>query len=126
MRSAQRVVPNLLKALETKYPRRIEIVKYFAGDKEGNDAIAKEIKGKYWRVETIILNAGESPAWLPYVMMSDFDHLRHVLRHCELHGKGARDVRRQIALKLRRQDSPRVEKGSQYIVISQEVSEKWK
>jgi hypothetical protein len=76
-----------IKEPATKYPRRIEIVKYFAGDKEGNDAIAKEIKGKYGRVDTIIANDGESPTWLPSVMMSDFDHLRYVLRHCELHGK---------------------------------------
>ncbi|KAF8193054.1 hypothetical protein BJ912DRAFT_1057775 [Pholiota molesta] len=47
-----------LKALATKYPRRIKIVKYFAGDKEGNDAIAKEMKGKYGRVHTTIANAG--------------------------------------------------------------------
>ncbi|KAF8184716.1 hypothetical protein BJ912DRAFT_927719 [Pholiota molesta] len=47
-----------IKALATKYARRNEIVRYVAGDKEGNDAIAKEIKGKYGRVDTIIANAG--------------------------------------------------------------------
>jgi short-subunit dehydrogenase involved in D-alanine esterification of teichoic acids len=48
-----------LKELVPKYPGRIEIVKYVAGDKEGNEAIATEIKAKYGRVDTVIANAGE-------------------------------------------------------------------
>jgi hypothetical protein len=35
-------------------------VKYVAGDKEGNDAIAKEIGQKYGRIDTVIASAGES------------------------------------------------------------------
>ncbi|KAF8171706.1 NAD(P)-binding protein [Pholiota molesta] len=46
-----------LKELVPKYPGRIEIVKYVAGDKEGNEAIATEIKAKYGRVDTVIANA---------------------------------------------------------------------
>jgi NAD(P)-dependent dehydrogenase (short-subunit alcohol dehydrogenase family) len=45
-----------------KYPERVEIVKYVAGEKEGNDAIAAEIKAKHGRVDTVIANAGEVPA----------------------------------------------------------------
>ncbi|KAF8170562.1 hypothetical protein BJ912DRAFT_933226 [Pholiota molesta] len=47
-----------LKALAAKYPGRIEIVKYVAGDKEGNEAIAKEIRRKYGRIDTVIASAG--------------------------------------------------------------------
>lgn len=46
--------------LVDKYPGRIEIVKYVAADKEGNDAIAKVIGGRHGRVDTVIANAGES------------------------------------------------------------------
>jgi NAD(P)-dependent dehydrogenase (short-subunit alcohol dehydrogenase family) len=48
-----------LEELVTKYPGRVEIVKYVAGDKEGNDAIAMEIKAMHSRVDTVIANAGE-------------------------------------------------------------------
>ncbi|KAF8176062.1 NAD(P)-binding protein [Pholiota molesta] len=47
-----------LRELLPKYPGRVEIVKYVAGDKEGNDAIATEIKAKHGRVDTVIANAG--------------------------------------------------------------------
>ncbi|KAF8172899.1 NAD(P)-binding protein [Pholiota molesta] len=47
-----------LKELVTKYPGRVEIVKYVAGDKAGNEAIAAEIKAKHGRVDTVIANAG--------------------------------------------------------------------
>ncbi|KAF8188721.1 NAD(P)-binding protein [Pholiota molesta] len=47
-----------LKALAAKYPGRIEIVKYVAGDKEGNEAIAKEIGLEYGRIDTVIASAG--------------------------------------------------------------------
>ncbi|KAF8176061.1 NAD(P)-binding protein [Pholiota molesta] len=47
-----------LKELAAKYPGRVEVVKYVAGDKEGNDAIAAEIKAKHGRVDTVIANAG--------------------------------------------------------------------
>ncbi|KAF8172475.1 hypothetical protein BJ912DRAFT_859991, partial [Pholiota molesta] len=46
----------------TQYPGRVEIVKYVAGDKEGNDVIAKEIGTKHGRVDTVIKNAGAIPA----------------------------------------------------------------
>ncbi len=53
-----------IKEVAGKYPGRVVIVKYVAGDKEGNDAIATEIKGKYGRVDTVIANAGEVPIFL--------------------------------------------------------------
>lgn len=83
-----------LKALAAKYPKRIEVVKYVAGDKEGNDAIAKEIKEKYGRVDTVIANAGKSKHLIPAVC-NDITHFADSLdvpRHCELRGKGARDA----------------------------------
>ncbi|KAF8172895.1 NAD(P)-binding protein [Pholiota molesta] len=49
---------SLLKALVAKYPGRVEIVKYVAGDKVGNDAVAAQIKAKHGRVDTVIANAG--------------------------------------------------------------------
>ncbi|KAF8172738.1 NAD(P)-binding protein [Pholiota molesta] len=49
---------SLLKALVARYPGRVEIVKYVAGDKEGNDAVAAQIKAKHGRVDTVIANAG--------------------------------------------------------------------
>jgi NAD(P)-dependent dehydrogenase (short-subunit alcohol dehydrogenase family) len=45
----------------TKYPGRVEIVKYVAGDKAGNEAIATQIKAKHGRVDTVIANAGAVP-----------------------------------------------------------------
>ncbi|KAF9478001.1 NAD(P)-binding protein [Pholiota conissans] len=48
----------LLKEVTEKYHGRVVVVKYVAGDKEGNDAIAKEIGAKYGRVDTVIANAG--------------------------------------------------------------------
>ncbi|KAF8196073.1 NAD(P)-binding protein [Pholiota molesta] len=47
-----------LGALAAKYPGRIEIVKYLAGDKETNEALAKQIGAKYGRIDTVIANAG--------------------------------------------------------------------
>ncbi|KAF8188722.1 NAD(P)-binding protein [Pholiota molesta] len=47
-----------LAELVKKYPGRVAVVKYVAGDKEGNDAIAAEIKAKHGRVDTVIANAG--------------------------------------------------------------------
>ncbi|KAF9473667.1 NAD(P)-binding protein [Pholiota conissans] len=49
--------PQLVKLAE-KYPGRIECITYVAGDKEGNDAMARAIKAKYGRVDTVIANAG--------------------------------------------------------------------
>ncbi|KAF8176074.1 NAD(P)-binding protein [Pholiota molesta] len=49
--------------LAAKYPGRIEVVKYVAGDKEGNDAIAAEIKATHGRVDTVIANAGIANYW---------------------------------------------------------------
>jgi hypothetical protein len=36
-------------------------VKYVSGDKEGNNAIAKSIREKYGRVDTVIASAGAFP-----------------------------------------------------------------
>jgi NAD(P)-dependent dehydrogenase (short-subunit alcohol dehydrogenase family) len=47
-----------IKELAGQYPGRIEVVKYVAGDEEGNNAIAALIKEKYGRVDTVIANAG--------------------------------------------------------------------
>lgn len=43
-------------------------MKYVAGDKEGNDKLAREIGRKYGRVDTVIANAGESLVSLPPMM----------------------------------------------------------
>jgi NAD(P)-dependent dehydrogenase (short-subunit alcohol dehydrogenase family) len=61
--------------LVTKYPGRVEIVKYVAGDKEGNDAVAAEIKAKHGRVDTVIANAGE----VQHLCASCFDVLTFTL-----------------------------------------------
>ncbi|KAF9474783.1 NAD(P)-binding protein [Pholiota conissans] len=44
--------------LATRYPGRVLPVKYIAADKEGNEALAREIGVKYGRVDTIVANAG--------------------------------------------------------------------
>ncbi|KAF9474953.1 NAD(P)-binding protein [Pholiota conissans] len=49
---------QLLIDLSAKYPGRIEPVKYIAGDKEGNEELAKEIGKKHGHVDTVIANAG--------------------------------------------------------------------
>jgi NADP-dependent 3-hydroxy acid dehydrogenase YdfG len=41
-----------------KYPGRVHVVKYVAGDKEGNDALAKQIAAEHGRLDTVIANAG--------------------------------------------------------------------
>ncbi|KAF9472159.1 NAD(P)-binding protein, partial [Pholiota conissans] len=46
--------------LASKYPARIELVKYVAADKAGNEAIAKEIEKKHGHIDTVIANAGIS------------------------------------------------------------------
>jgi NAD(P)-dependent dehydrogenase (short-subunit alcohol dehydrogenase family) len=55
--------------LAAKYPGRIQIVKYVSGDKEGNEAIAKEIGAKYGRIDTAIVSAGGLPAFSPAVLL---------------------------------------------------------
>ncbi|KAF8193052.1 NAD(P)-binding protein [Pholiota molesta] len=40
-----------------KYPGRVHVVKYVAGDKEGNDALAKQIAAEHGRLDTVIANA---------------------------------------------------------------------
>jgi NAD(P)-dependent dehydrogenase (short-subunit alcohol dehydrogenase family) len=57
-----------LKELAAKYLGRVEVVKYVAGDKEGNDAVAAEIKAKHGRVDTVIANAGEVPLSLRFMV----------------------------------------------------------
>ncbi|KAF9471366.1 NAD(P)-binding protein [Pholiota conissans] len=49
--------PQLAEAA-ARYPGRVEIVKYIAGDAETNNAIAKTIKEAHGRVDTVIANAG--------------------------------------------------------------------
>ncbi|KAF8189067.1 hypothetical protein BJ912DRAFT_1106266, partial [Pholiota molesta] len=58
---------SYLVQVAAQYPGRVEIVKYVAGDKEGNDAIAKEIGIKHGRVDTVIANAGAIPLYLLFV-----------------------------------------------------------
>jgi NADP-dependent 3-hydroxy acid dehydrogenase YdfG len=47
-----------LKDVANKYPGRVEIVKYVAGDKEDTTALAKKLGEKHGRVDTVIANAG--------------------------------------------------------------------
>ncbi|KAF9474779.1 NAD(P)-binding protein [Pholiota conissans] len=47
-----------LEEFAAKYPGRVEIVKYVAGDAEGNQKLAEQIKEKWGRVDTVIANAG--------------------------------------------------------------------
>jgi hypothetical protein len=63
-----------LRELLPKYPGRVEIVKYVAGDKEGNDAIATEIKAKHGRVDTVIANAGEIPRSIRLIIWFTYIH----------------------------------------------------
>ncbi|KAF9474781.1 NAD(P)-binding protein, partial [Pholiota conissans] len=49
-----------LQEISRKYPGRIEIVKYVAGDKEENEATAKIIREKHGRLDVVIANAGIS------------------------------------------------------------------
>ncbi|KAF9470557.1 NAD(P)-binding protein [Pholiota conissans] len=49
--------PQLVE-LTGKYPGRAELVKYIAGDKAGNEALAKEIGHKHGHIDTLIANAG--------------------------------------------------------------------
>ncbi|KAF8970814.1 NAD(P)-binding protein [Flammula alnicola] len=49
-----------LKELASKYPGKIEIVKFVAGDVASNQALAKQIKEKYGRVDVVVANAGIS------------------------------------------------------------------
>ncbi|KAF9477301.1 NAD(P)-binding protein [Pholiota conissans] len=46
--------------LASKYRGRVELVKYVAADKAGNEAIAKEIGKKHGHIDTVIANAGIS------------------------------------------------------------------
>ncbi|KAF9482909.1 NAD(P)-binding protein [Pholiota conissans] len=48
---------TLLVELAARYPGRVVPVKYIAADKEGNEALAKEISAKHGRVDTVIANA---------------------------------------------------------------------
>ncbi|KAF9473634.1 NAD(P)-binding protein [Pholiota conissans] len=48
----------LLSSLASKYPGRILLVKYVAGDEEGNKSVANEIFDKHGCVDTLIANAG--------------------------------------------------------------------
>jgi hypothetical protein len=48
----------LLIQVAAKYPGRVQVVKYVAGDKEGNDALAKQIAAEHGRLDTVIANAG--------------------------------------------------------------------
>lgn len=74
-----------------KYPGRVEIVKYVAGDKEGNDAIAKQIAAKHGRLDTVIANAGAiliSPCSVIWLIS-----VHSVHRYCKLRGKkGSRNA----------------------------------
>ena len=47
-----------LEDVSRKYPGRIEIVKFVAGDNEGNKSMAKIIKEKHGRLDIVIANAG--------------------------------------------------------------------
>ncbi|KAF9473663.1 NAD(P)-binding protein [Pholiota conissans] len=47
-----------LAEVAARYPGRVEIVKYIAGDAETNNAIAKTIREAHGRVDTVIANAG--------------------------------------------------------------------
>ncbi|KAF8193051.1 NAD(P)-binding protein [Pholiota molesta] len=47
----------LLIQIAAKYPGRVHVVKYVAGDKEGNDALAKQIAAEHGRLDTVIANA---------------------------------------------------------------------
>ncbi|KAF9475796.1 NAD(P)-binding protein [Pholiota conissans] len=46
--------------LAKKYPGRIELVKYVAGDQAGNEALAREIQKKHGHIDVVIANAGIS------------------------------------------------------------------
>ncbi|KAF9471367.1 NAD(P)-binding protein [Pholiota conissans] len=48
--------PQLVE-LAAKYPGRVELLKYVAGDKVGNEALAKEIEHKHGHIDTLIANA---------------------------------------------------------------------
>jgi hypothetical protein len=85
-----------LKELVAKYPGRVEVVKYVAGDKEGNDAIAAEIKAKHGRVDTVIANAGEVPSSLRFMIWFTYIDFTSTVRYRELWRKGARNACRQI------------------------------
>ncbi|KAF9475789.1 NAD(P)-binding protein [Pholiota conissans] len=48
--------PQLVE-IGSKYPGRVELVKYVSAHKEGNDALAKEISKKHGHIDTVIANA---------------------------------------------------------------------
>ncbi|KAF8967253.1 hypothetical protein BDZ97DRAFT_1804090 [Flammula alnicola] len=49
-----------LKELTSKYPGKIEVVKFVAGDAAGNQTLVKEIKEKYGHVDVVLANVGIS------------------------------------------------------------------
>ena len=51
-----------LEELSKEYPGRIAIVKFVSADAKGNAQLAKIIKEKHGRVDTVIANAGASDA----------------------------------------------------------------
>lgn len=66
--------PSGLDGLKEKYPSRISVIKYAAGDEESNKSVAKDIEAGHGRVDTVIANAGtclfslESP--VTYIFVS--------------------------------------------------------
>jgi hypothetical protein len=80
---------SYLVQVAAQYPGRVEIVKYVAGDKEGNDAIAKEICTKHGRVDTVIANAGAILFFSPWFNSLKFPSY---CRHCELRRKDTRNT----------------------------------
>jgi NAD(P)-dependent dehydrogenase (short-subunit alcohol dehydrogenase family) len=84
----------LLKALVAKYPGRVEIVKYVAGDKVGNDAIAAQIKAKHGRVDTVIANAGAVPCL--YAIWYRMEYLHALDMNCQV----SRTTRERLSKRL--------------------------
>ncbi|KAF8970822.1 hypothetical protein BDZ97DRAFT_1788873 [Flammula alnicola] len=59
-----------LQELASKFPGKIEIVKFVSGDVEGNQAVAKQINEKYGHVDVVVANAGISNYVAPAVETS--------------------------------------------------------
>jgi NAD(P)-dependent dehydrogenase (short-subunit alcohol dehydrogenase family) len=74
-----------------KYPGRVQVVRYVAGDKEGNDALAKQIAAEHGRLDTVIANAGAFPISPCPVIRLIPAHFVH--SHLRYHGKkGSRNA----------------------------------
>ncbi|KAF8970821.1 NAD(P)-binding protein [Flammula alnicola] len=54
-----------LKELASKYPGKVEIVKFVSGDVEGNRSVAKKINEKYGHVDVVVANAAISGYMAP-------------------------------------------------------------